>query len=124
MVDVVCLEDAYAVAQPKGAEENAPGPGQHDPGLPAALGEPVCVHINLLRRGYMLLDRGRLEVGPRIRARFRLGFPADPICYSAGVGVGAGLLHLVRAGTVRIIPGLCAADAKEFAGLTAAKAFE
>jgi hypothetical protein len=126
MIDIVRLEDADAVAQPKGAEEDAPGPGQHDPGLPAALGEPVCIDINLLRRGYVLFDRGRLKVGPRIRARSRLACPADPVCHSAGVGVGvgAGLLHLVWAETVRIIPGLCAAGAKAFASLRAAKAFE
>lgn len=79
MVHIIRLEDADAVAQSKGAKENAPGPGEHDPGLLAALGEPVCIQINLLHRGYMLFDRGRLQVGLRIRARFRLGCPANPI---------------------------------------------
>lgn len=82
MVDVVRLEDTDAVAQPESAEEDAPRPEQHDPGLCAALGEPVCVDIDLLRRGYMLLDRRRLEValfGIHAVDGFRLGWPASPI---------------------------------------------
>lgn len=93
MVDIVRLEDADTVAQPKGAKKDAPRPSQHDPSFPAALGEPIRVHIDLLRSGYMLFDRRRLDVGLRVRgmARFRLHVPA-----AAGVGVCFRLLHFAR----------------------------
>lgn len=56
IVHIVRLEDADAVAQSEGAEEDAPRPEQDSPGLAAALRESLRVDIDLLRGGHMLLD--------------------------------------------------------------------